>query len=164
MDLMAGGYKPLSAEERFWKNAPKGVGDSCWLWGGKINDSGYGIFTIKGRSYRAHRIAWQMHHARQIPDGLLVRHRCDVRACVNPEHLVVGDHSDNRSDAIRRHRANSLKGEAVPSAKLTTDQVQWARQQWDSGLLTKTELSRRLGVSVTTVTSVVNRESWTHVK
>lgn len=157
-------YKPLTAEERFWKKVSKGVGDECWLWEGKLNDSGYGIFSIGNRQSRAHRIAWQLHHARQIPDGLLVRHRCDVRACVNPDHLIIGDHSENNADAIRRQRRNSLRGEAAPSAKLTAERVQWARQQWDSGLATKTELARKLGVSPTTMDAALKRQSWVHVK
>jgi hypothetical protein len=33
-----------------------------------------------------------------------VMHTCDVRACVNPDHLVLGTQSDNMMDALRKKR------------------------------------------------------------
>jgi hypothetical protein len=164
MDLFASGYKPLTPEERFWSNVDKESDGKCWLWTGKTNDAGYGIFTVGNRQSRAHRIAWQLHHARQVPEGMLIRHRCDVRACVNPEHLVAGSHSDNNADAVRRQRRSAVKGEASPNAKLTAEKVQWARQQWESGLATKAELARQLNVGPTTIHAALLRQSWAHVK
>ena len=40
----------------------------------------------------------------EITDGLVVRHTCDNRICVNPEHLEVGTHQDNMDDMVRRNR------------------------------------------------------------
>jgi hypothetical protein len=166
-----GAYRSITMEERFWGKVKKDgpvparfeLG-RCWQWGGKLHDHGYGLFSTGGRHVRAHRVSWELHHARPIPAGEIVRHRCDNRACVNPGHLVLGNHADNAIDSIRRGRREILVGEKVPSAKLTTEQVQWARQQYDSGLATCTALSRELGVSNTAMSAVLKRQSWAHVK
>ena len=63
----------------------------CWLWKGKIDRKGYGVFSMvgdKGKShqYRAHRISYTWIKG-AIPDGLQLDHLCRVRNCVNPDHL-----------------------------------------------------------------------------
>jgi hypothetical protein len=172
MSDVLGVYRPFTMEERYWNSVDKAgpipehrpeLGP-CWLWTSKLNDNGYGLFSLKGRHVRAHRVAWELHHGRSIPAGQIVRHRCDNRACVNPEHLVVGTHADNGDDAARRRTKPVPLGEQVPSAKLTAEQVQWARQQHDSGLSTCVDLARKLGVSHTAMSAVLKRESWRHVK
>ena len=64
----------------FWNKVNKT--ESCWLWTGRLNDEGYGHF----RGMVAHRFSFLKH------EGLLKRseelhHKCNVRHCVNPEHL-----------------------------------------------------------------------------
>lgn len=51
----------------------------------------------------AHRVSY-MEHFGPIPDGLMVRHRCHRRRCVNPEHLVLGTNSDNMKDMMEAKR------------------------------------------------------------
>jgi hypothetical protein len=36
-----------------------------------------------------------------------VRHRCDVRCCVRPEHLATGTQAQNIADTVRRGRWSS---------------------------------------------------------
>jgi HNH endonuclease len=171
LTAIPGTYKPFTAEQRFWMKVNKS-GDipasapelgNCWIWTGKLHDYGYGLFSMKSKHLRAHRVSWEMHHGEPIPDGLIIRHLCDVRACVRPEHLSVGDYSDNTADAVARQRNAVLRGEANPGSKMTRDTVQWAREQWAAGAATKAELARRCGVTQTTMSAVLERRSWKHV-
>ncbi len=75
----------------------------CWLWTGKLFCNGYG--RIKGHhkdrtnySGRAHIASYQIHKG-AVPDGLFVCHTCDVRKCINPDHLWLGTNKDNQLDA-----------------------------------------------------------------
>src|SRR3990167_3892348 len=76
----------------------------CWLWTGATRYDGYGTRPWRGKtSAQAHRIAWEVFRG-PIPDGLQVLHRCDVRCCVNPDHLFLGTQLDNMRDMIQKGR------------------------------------------------------------
>lgn len=68
--------------------------DSCWIWRGRLNDSGYGVVDANRRVWRAHRLSL-VAAGRDIPPGKMVDHTCRVRACVNPNHLRVVDARTN---------------------------------------------------------------------
>lgn len=80
--------------------------DTCWLWKGVKNRGGYGQMCDR-RGPRlivpVHRVAWTLARG-PIPPGLMVLHHCDVRHCVNPDHLYLGTARDNVHDAINRGR------------------------------------------------------------
>lgn len=75
----------------------------CIEWQGSRNRNGYGSVRAEGRTWLAHRWAWVQVHG-PIPEGLVVRHRCDNPPCVNVEHLEIGTHADNMRDAVERGR------------------------------------------------------------
>lgn len=75
----------------------------CWLWLRGINAKGYGQFGRKHGSDQAHRVAWELYRG-QIPDGMNVCHSCDVRCCVNPDHLFLGTQKDNMQDCMKKGR------------------------------------------------------------
>lgn len=78
----------------------------CWEWGGHLDHGGYGILPHKGKRYAAHRISFMLHHG-DIPDGMVVRHRCDNSVCTNPDHLELGTAAQNVQDKIRRERSRA---------------------------------------------------------
>lgn len=97
---------------RFWSavdcNGPLPEHDPslgpCWIWTGRSRSKeGYGAFSIKGRDYRAHRIAFIITY-NSIPPGAWILHHCDRPACVRPSHLYAGTPRNNTDDAMRRGR------------------------------------------------------------
>lgn len=161
MDRTLGKFTPLTIEERFWMKVMKSEGDGCWEWIGKLHDHGYGLFSAQSRVLRAHRVSWELEHG-AIPVGHIVRHRCDNRKCVRPDHLLTGMPGHNMDDAIDRKRINKKVGEQVSSAKLNVEKVRWIRNQHAAGT-PKAAMARTLNVSHTTISSVLSGLTWSHV-
>jgi hypothetical protein len=45
-----------------------------------------------------------------VPSGMLILHKCDVRGCVNPDHLFLGTAKDNTRDMMTKGRENFVGG------------------------------------------------------
>lgn len=135
----------------FWESVQ--FTESCWLWTGAINSDGYGTALV---SEKAHRVAWQMVNG-PIPDGLHVLHHCDVRHCVNPDHLFLGTNADNVADKLAKNRHR--RGEASPRACLTECDVQAIRQDSRDNAT----IGREYGVTTTTIWQIKHRVRWQHI-
>jgi hypothetical protein len=91
-----------SIRERFALRVQK-LGDGCWEWQGYQDPVGYGRFRFRGTMWLAHRVSWVLANG-EIPDRLLVCHRCDNPPCVNPGHLFLGTTQDNALDKMSKGR------------------------------------------------------------
>lgn len=80
---------------------------------------------FRGKTTLAHRVAWTLHRG-EIPDGMCVLHKCDVRDCVNPEHLFLGTVHDNIRDMDAKKRRGTV-------AKLNPDQVKKVHEMLSGG-------------------------------
>lgn len=93
--------------KRFWAKVDVKDENACWLWTASVNSKGYGSFAVQKKSLSAHKISWAL----AKNDGVLsdskshIMHSCDVRNCVNPNHLSIGTPLDNTRDAINKGRA-----------------------------------------------------------
>lgn len=151
-----------SPVERFWARVNQS--GECWLWTGQ-RIHGYGrlrLRTPEGRDryIPAHRVSWELANG-PIPPGLRVLHRCDVPACVRPEHLFLGTPTDNVADMVAKGRQQ--RGDHAALAKLTAAQVLEIRRLVASREATQAELARRYGVKPGTISSVVLRTTWRHL-
>ena len=69
--------------------------DGCWLWHGWMRPDGWGQLTgPNGKTVGAHRAAWMI-AVGPIPEGLAIDHLCNVRACVNPDHMELVTKGEN---------------------------------------------------------------------
>lgn len=109
-ERMKTGPKPIPLGERFPKYihfqsgvSYTGDGKDCWIWTGCVGTSGYPQLSSSGKTIFMHRWAYEEFIGR-IPDGMSVLHRCDVKRCVNPEHLFIGTQRDNIRDMISKGR------------------------------------------------------------
>lgn len=87
---------------RFWSKVR--YGPDCWEWTGTPSQA-YGLFMLRGKSRKAHRIAYELTHG---PIGaFILLHSCDNPRCVRPAHLRPGTHLDNTLDAVQKGRWNN---------------------------------------------------------
>jgi hypothetical protein len=105
--FLVGHKRPIDPVASFWKYVNKT--DTCWLWTGKLHNTGYGVHRPVGRiEVTTHRFSWELHFG-PIPEGKCVLHRCDVRNCVRPDHLFLGTRRDNMEDAAAKGRMRSRR-------------------------------------------------------
>ena len=85
----------------------------CWIWLGYVNADGYGVFSwpFPRRALPAHRAA-MMIYRHLDPAHSVVGHRCGIRACVNPDHLILG-HPHRTPPATPGHRGFGLASAAA---------------------------------------------------
>lgn len=90
-------------QERFWEKVVKQESDrACWIWIGSRRQDGYGEIRLNKKLKSAHIVSYQMKHGdNSIPTGLLIRHICNVKQCVNPKHLFLGTYQDNQLDKLK---------------------------------------------------------------
>jgi hypothetical protein len=158
----------------FWDRVAKGEG--CWEWQGGHNPWGYGRVARNGTMSMAHRVAYEIASG-LIPDGLLVLHTCDNPICVRNDdegwyevdgvllprrgHLFLGNDADNMKDKMMKDR--QTRGEQLPHAKLTEEQVRAIRKRYAAGGVSLESLGHEYGVSLSATHLIVHRRNWAHV-
>lgn len=161
------GPKRTPLSERFWKRVVKHE-SGCWLYGGDRFGNKYAQISYGGRAAKytlAHRYSYEIHNG-EIPRGKFICHKCDVRNCVNPDHLYAGDHEDNNKDRVDRGRSKGKReritvvplareGERAFNRAITSKARQLLKDQYESGKWTQTQLAKAWHVSQGTVSAIV---------
>ena len=138
-----------------WISEPN---SGCWLWIGASSPSGYGNFAVGRRQIGAHRFSWDMRRG-PIPEGMHVCHKCDVPACVNPDHLFLGTVEDNMNDMKRKGRAAKPRGEASAYAKISEATARSIKYS----IGTLVSVAAQYGVSTASVWKIRRGDNWGHV-
>lgn len=149
----------------FWSRVEKT--DGCWLWRGAKSSNGYGNLSRGGRWLSAHRYSWIMSNG--DPGDMCVLHRCDVRLCVNPDHLFLGTKADNARDRDSKGRGRCFinarsrgKGEDNGNSRLTEQDVGAIKVQLAFGI-PQQEIADCFGVTQPVISAINRGRSWSHV-
>ena len=128
---------------------------SCWLWLCGVR-GGYGAFWWKGKTLRAHRVAYELFTG-AIPNGMHVLHHCDNPLCVKPSHLFLGTYQDNLNDKLSKGR--TARGERHGMAKLREIDVRNIRILGQSKVPQR-KIARRFHVDQATVHRILRGKNW----
>lgn len=79
----------------------------CWNFLGCKDAGGYGRIRVNYKHWQAHRYSLSLVLGRDIKRGMVVMHKCDNPACVNPEHLLEATQRDNMLDCIQKGRGGA---------------------------------------------------------
>lgn len=126
------------------------IENDCWIFTGTLNGKGYGCFSRTS----AHRASYKIFKG-DITEGKFVCHKCDVKSCVNPDHLWLGTHEDNMLDMVKKERHGK--------SKLTAKQVQTIRKLAKKTDITNSELCDKYSVSSGTISNIIARRIWKHI-
>jgi hypothetical protein len=138
----------------------------CWLWDAQINAYGYGQGHVpRGcvnggpRGRKAHRLAYEA-FVGPLPDEMLICHRCDVRACCNPDHLFLGTHADNSADMTSKGR--QARGQKQGHAALCAADVITICNAVAAGVRRK-DLAAAYGVGAGCISKLARGQRWQHI-
>jgi hypothetical protein len=95
-----------------------------------------------------------------IAEGLVVRHKCDNRGCINPEHLELGTQADNMQDMVIRGR--NAMGEKCGASKLTEENIKEIRLLLSKGMKVR-EVSAKFNVTDHAIRDIRRRKTWKHI-
>jgi len=107
--------------ERFEEKYIPVTESGCWIWVAADKGNGYGNFQHEGKYIPAHRMSYMLHYNTTIKSNIDVCHKCDIRQCVNPDHLFLGTRKDNMQDAVNKGR--QAKGFMLPHTKIADSDV-----------------------------------------
>lgn len=141
----------------FWKNVDVREADDCWEWKAARNTTGYGLFRMDNKMFRAHRLA--LGAVRDVPENMIVLHKCDNTSCCNPSHLSVGTQKDNMRDMLKKGRGKKAKGQKHYLSKLTESEVHFIKHVD----MSERELAKAFDVNRSTIWAIRNGKSWRHV-
>lgn len=89
--------------------------NGCWLYFGFVDkQTGYGQIRIGYKLYKVHRFVANCFYDFDIHNlKIQINHECDIRNCINPFHLKIGDKSSNFQDAVAKGRWHNNKSNNV---------------------------------------------------
>ena len=133
----------------------------CHLFTGTLDGNGYGKIASKNAQgkyaqLRSHVAAYLLNRG-SIPAATDVCHSCNVKNCVNPEHLYLGSRSENVQHACR---------DGLQKTRLTDEQVLEIYRLWHEAenRPTQREIAKKYALDQSIVSRIVRKLAfkWVH--
>jgi hypothetical protein len=124
----------------------------CWIKSETRRDR---YITASMRPFEGylHRMMWEFAHNKgeHAPEKLVVRHKCHVKGCFNPEHLEIGTQQDNAHDNVGK--------EDDKRYRYTVEQVQAYRALREDGVSIK-DAATEMDIHYESARTIDARRSW----
>lgn len=133
----------------------------CWLWERGIGTAGYGSIKINRKTKGAHVVSYEVANNCSILSGYCVCHTCDVRLCINPNHLFLGTKADNQADMARKGRSHVSRnrGEVNHKSRLTASEVYLIRDDPRP----YRAICEAYSIKKSAVSAIKKRKTWKHI-
>jgi len=148
--------KTVPIAERFWSRVYKF--ESCWEWFGLVDRKGYGRIRNAGEQISTHRLSWELANG-HIPAGKHVLHTCDLRWCVNPDHLYLGNNDDNISDKVAHGRVSKQNGSVNGMSILNDAEILSIKLLSDKGWRQQ-DIAERHSVTQSQISRILSGKRW----
>lgn len=149
----------MEIQKRIEKYSMPEPNTGCVLWMGSCGSSGYpqltvSDFPLKPKSIRIHKYVCEQAYGPS--NGLNALHKCDVKSCINPDHLYFGTQKENIQDAYARNRVPDKSGENSKLNKLSWDDVDKIRSSNE----TNSALAKKYKVARSRISDIRTMKSW----
>jgi predicted XRE-type DNA-binding protein len=133
----------------------------CLEWTGTRTTGwgGYGYIRINKKMFLAHRVSYSIHTG-EIPNKILVCHRCDNPICIEPSHLFLGTDQENIDDMMSKGRQKSTARTSNGRAKLSEEDVIEIRRLYATGNFTHRQIAKEFGMSKSQISNVIRKDQW----
>lgn len=112
----------------------------CCLWEGHLGGDGqYGIISLRGSHFKAHRVSYEYYRG-PIPEGLVIDHLCRQHQCIHPWHLDAVPQTINHRRGLR---APKNLGDLCSRGHLLTEENTRKRSNRSEGLICKSCMKLR---------------------
>jgi hypothetical protein len=123
-----------------------------------LTTGGYGKTGLgRGSNLSAHRVSYEQKFG-PIPKDKFALHTCDIKCCVNPDHIFLGTQKENMEDKVYKNR--QAKGEKHGMHKLTEPQA----VEIKSSIKMPMDLAKEFNCSVTTIRQIKSGLYWKHLE
>ncbi|MGE0342584.1 MAG: HNH endonuclease [Porticoccaceae bacterium] len=135
--------------------------DECIVWP-HATRRGYPKASVKGKTVGVHAYICEREHGPRPSKQHFAGHRCGQSLCINRRHVRWVTKRQNERD--KRTHGTAPRGERNPFARCTAEVVIEVRKRYRKGGATCASLAAEFGVSASTISKIVRKQTWRHIK